>query len=1312
VFVTLARLADRAEQRSELVAAIERVAQRAVHPSERTAWLRRAAIFAGTSEEGVRQRVDVLLRALAVRAEVDLVQALGSAMADLVRLVPDEREILELRFERAATAVLRRAEGPEGARLGIELAVAALGTFDNVTLALRALGSAVDCDGDIEQFAALARHVPVLAPEAEAFATRVEALSRQKFASVGVDLLEFTAALSRERGDRGREARLLVVAAERDPERGDLVRRAEIAARSAGDPELLARVLSAMPDPERLTALLELSRAAEEQGDADGAVESLHQASELGGLDLAARKTLFERSLELFKRLGRRDELEALLVPELARDDLAPEQVVRVARELALVHAARGRPDAALECVLSALSRAPDEMGLLADAVTFARQTGEKRSEVQALSRLVELEPDPHERLEQRRALAELLESLGDEASALVQWTEIHAQVPINSHAIAALERDAERRGDYERVARLLAERASLAQRVDDVRRIRLRRATVLEQRLGRADEARAELEAVLAATGDNLSLLRVLADLDERLGDLLRAAPLWLRASALASDRDEAADLSQRSCRAYLEGGDVEAAHRVLESMLAWVDPDRLLALTVDVERRRENPVGLADALDNLATRSSEMPARRSELLVESARLSLAAGDAERAKERAQRAAGIAPALPQAQLLARYLEYAERGPGSVEQARETVSLLRNIGAELDPEQAELRAFLLAEALDVAEGPAAAGAELGKSRTDILDRPLVALALAERLAATGHPLSALDGFALALDGDLRNLRRPARVALRAAEAARSAGELDRAEQFLERAIGDAETEARARVLLAEVRDERLLEREALASEPPSSVRDADPFHAPPPPPLPAGLSAGTEIGAVRIVSAQPPSRLPPRFTPSGTAAQSGVELPSLSGAYIAPSRTSGGPISMAGMPQSLSPQEPGSQSSERRSSVPPPPPPRTSHLSSTSSGTFSAASPEEIALHRELFDGSVEAGLRLLDRLEGAADRAHDRVAVSRRLALLSPGDPGALERLAAAARADRNPVYAAAIEHVLALVRPTNAVAEPPPIAETPEQPDAIRALLFRETQSRGLEALSLVWEGASHLFRRDPSAYGITGLERIQPTAPTPLAHAYGGASRALGTLRTPLFQRRTAGPVSVNLALLVPPAIVLSGDVQRDTPELRFHLGAMLAAASPQFVLLFGTPEAQARSVLHGLSFAFGPPRPNPSHHGPVLNLAELLWEGIPARMQRRLRELCEDAESLDYEVAMLQARIAVRRAGFFVAGDFGVAAREICADEALPTPRLLGPGGLSELIVASPSLRSLYQLAISPEYAETRWRTARAAPRVGA
>jgi hypothetical protein len=369
------------------------------------------------------------------------------------------------------------------------------------------------------------------------------------------------------------------------------------------------------------------------------------------------------------------------------------------------------------------------------------------------------------------------------------------------------------------------------------------------------------------------------------------------------------------------------------------------------------------------------------------------------------------------------------------------------------------------------------------------------------------------------------------------------------------------------------------------------------------------------------------------------------------------------------------------------------------------SGTFAASTEEEIQLHLALEEGSRDAGEELVMLLEGDAERVHDLVAVCRRLALLTPGDPLALARLARAARDDRHLAYATAVEHVLDLVRPAPSPPRPPGLDGVNGHPDAVRGLLFREIDSPTLEALAIVWDTAEHLFRRDPGAYGITGLERIQPSAPTLLAHAYAGASRALGALRVPLFQRRTAGPVTVGVALLSPPSVVLSGDVQAETPQLHFHLGAMLAAASPQLVMLFGLPEAQARSVLRALAFAFGPSRPDASGIGPALNLAEMLWESIPARPQRRLRELCHDPVALDYDQAMLQARIAVRRAGLFAAGDFAVAAQETCAEEGLELGALRSPEGFLALCRQSPVLSSLHALALSPEYAEVRWQGTR-------
>jgi len=252
---------------------------------------------------------------------------------------------------------------------------------------------------------------------------------------------------------------------------------------------------------------------------------------------------------------------------------------------------------------------------------------------------------------------------------------------------------------------------------------------------------------------------------------------------------------------------------------------------------------------------------------------------------------------------------------------------------------------------------------------------------------------------------------------------------------------------------------------------------------------------------------------------------------------------------------------------------------------------------------------------------------------------------------------------------------------------------------MLFRDSLGAVQEALAIVWEGAEHVFRRDASTYGVTGMERVPLSSSAPLARVYAGAARALALTRTPLFQRRTAGPITVNLALLSPPAVILSGDVRHDTPELRFHLGAMLAASIPQFALLFGSPESQARAVLKGLGFAFGPPRQTKS--GGVLNLAEVLWESIPARFQRRLRELCDRPEQLDYDAALAASRIAVRRAGLFVAGDLAVALNEAAADDGVSREQLRAPNALAELSRTAPSLRSLLTLSLSPEYAETRW-----------
>jgi len=149
--------------------------------------------------------------------------------------------------------------------------------------------------------------------------------------------------------------------------------------------------------------------------------------------------------------------------------------------------------------------------------------------------------------------------------------------------------------------------------------------------------------------------------------------------------------------------------------------------------------------------------------------------------------------------------------------------------------------------------------------------------------------------------------------------------------------------------------------------------------------------------------------------------------------------------------------------------------------------------------------------------------------------------------------------------------------------------------------------------------------------------------------------------------------------------------------------LAAATPQYALLFGSPESQGRAVLRGLAFAFSPPRANPGSSGAVLNLAEVLWESIPARLQRRLRELCEDPETLDYDASLAAAKLAVRRAGFFASGDLGSSLRQVAAEEGYELDT--GEQNMRTFVRDNVTARNLYSLALGAEYAHTRFQFGR-------
>ncbi|MGC4091231.1 MAG: hypothetical protein QM756_25810 [Polyangiaceae bacterium] len=545
-----------------------------------------------------------------------------------------------------------------------------------------------------------------------------------------------------------------------------------------------------------------------------------------------------------------------------------------------------------------------------------------------------------------------------------------------------------------------MSRRAALASDNDELRRIRLRRASVLEQRLGRADEARSELEALLAATGDNLSVLRVLADLNVRLGAPLRAAPLWLRASAVTADRDEALDLSCKACEAYIAGEDVDSARRVLDGIGVWSQSERLLELSVAIERRRQDPLALAEALDELANATHADPAKRAAWLMEAAEASLSVAGSELALARAVRAARLDPRSLPTQLLARSLEYRQRGAGSSDDAEITLSELSLSGDEPSPEQAELLAFLRAEALDVLGRRDEAQSELEQAELAIGARPLLALGLGERLSRAGVLEPSLPRFDVALGGDLRGLRRRGRVAWHAAEVALALGELARTESYLHISAEDPETREQANARIREVFSERV------------SV----------PAPSLDGLDSPSAMLSARRPS-QPAARISTRPSQPVPAERALASLGRYSG------RPGDGAEERIAVPARLGGAEPSTPpKAAGRYSVRPEAPPTDQKTDagedrSDSSSKLLRFDDDEASLYRSLAEGVVEAGHELILKLENRPDRTHDLVTVCRRLVVAQPGDSSALERLHRAALGDKDFAYARAIEHVMGVL-------------------------------------------------------------------------------------------------------------------------------------------------------------------------------------------------------------------------------------------------------------------------------------------------
>jgi tetratricopeptide (TPR) repeat protein len=1194
-FPMLARVARKAGDRLQAVQAVEGVAEQSEKPETRAMWLLRAASLCGEGHDDAKRRVDLVLRALASHPTARAVDVLGEAIQSELRIEPDERDALEMRVARATRAVTERLAGPDGARVSIAFAKLALALFDDGNTAFGAFERAFAYDADVDEFDALAPHAKSLGAlsdagrRADALLAQVESLQ----ANAGPPALRVISAMALARQDLGLAARAAVLLAMRDPEDDALVIAADEAVRR--DPQLAPKLGTRVPPARRAEALVGQARslAAAEHG--EDAARLFERALGLVGED--ARVEILAE-IRAARRLGPQEKKLVDVEPAAGAESEGDENVRAAERwsDIADVREHRDDLAGAVRAHLEACRLDPEPLERWSSLERVAELAGDGDARVLALERIL-TKVGAQGKVAAYRRLARAHTARDDKAAAERVWRALLALEPNDEEADQQVEAIVVREGRFADLAEHLARRADrLATdlgRAEMLRAVRLRRAAVLEQHLGRVEEACVELERLLASSPDNSGGLRYLADLLERQSEYARAAALWARAARIEPDPVERDDLDLRASHAARAAGDLteafEAAGRVVQR-----DPSNVLALEARCDCARElgADVELGEALEVLSGMTDDN-AVRAELLVEGALAAARTGQLDIALSRAFRAAGAVPHRATPQLLARGLEYRLRGAGAPDEARATIEHLGEIRESLGHDDVALRAFLLAEALDVVQGQAAGFRELDAVASTVGDHPLVALGFAERLAAQGQAVAAVEAYRRALAGPFLGLRSPSAVAMSAADCASRAGLPNDALQFLDIAERYEDTRAAAqawRTLLAE-------------DASPRSLR------------LPVTQAQGNEADAVAVATESAPApgdRARAHFALGKRRADRG----DVRGAEL---------LLREALSEGL--VEAGDALADLLRGAP------------DRARDLLRIRRQQVAL--EPGDAGRLDALRASAQADGdsvyAAAIEHVLVAVGRGAHSLVPSaHPSALPPPPLAAQPEQPGIFTL-------LTRPSS-----DNIGEALALLWEGAAQLFtRDASGQSLpDASSYSAPGIERIVpgARPAIARMYELAIRVLDAPRIPLFAARAGTSGA-------------SGPPASRVGLLWPPSVFLSGDVRQESTELLFELGRGMSAALPQNVLCLGLPPSEGRAVVEALRVAFAPPEPGRQVESRAARLAESFWNIVPARTQRRIQLLLSGGSFPEYDYVVERALQSGRRVGMFLSGDFGHTARSL-------------------------------------------------------
>lgn len=1275
-FALMLRLAQGLSEAERASRAIEEVAQSHKNGRLRSQWLKRAALIAGRTTEGAQQRTEVLLRALLACPDTEIVDLLGRAFTDLARQQPDGRALGALRYTRAVSKLVPRLSSVEGARVALAMASVALSCFSDARLALEALSGAVALEPELDEFGEFVPEAARLAGEADAalaWLAGTDAETQQGDRG-SLPLLELAAELAAALGRMGTAASYLCRRVERGPDSEALLSKAEQAVQKSRDLTLPSHVHRLFPA---------LARQAECLGRAEQAVADQDRSAELAALrdafelDESLPQELLSRLFELSGEAGEVALAERVLAG-LARSDVDPESVGQATQTLAALLIEQRRPQQALKLLRDASERAPDDVGLLTQALSAARAAGDDDQRQQILSRLIELTSDAAKKSLWLNEAWEVAKKRGvpDQAlDILRQWLETDPEDP---QALSRLEAEHEARQEWAELVDLLARHLALGVSFRERRRLVLWRSEILETKLQRLAEARQELSALVEQAPADRAVVERLARVTEAMGDPTNAAAAWLTASGLSSTRPAAAELAERACRLFLDSGEVMSARRVLAAPQTLPRTLGLARLGVRLEREGENEPRLARALEELGAVEEQPVTDRASALLEAATLWRRLGDEDRACQCAIDAARWAPDDVETQVLASYLEYRRRGPKAPEETQATIDRLRAVLEHLGADQLDLAGFLLAEALDAVEGGDAGLTELWRLRARLGPAPLVSVGLAERLARSASPAAALEHFDAALKGgDLRGLRKPSGLALEAALAAR------RAELFglVHRYAKQAETDPELADAVARLREE-------LPSPSSPSVPPGAPKSSPESAPVPLLRAFATSAGSAELEPQTRPARRTQLGLGKGQPRPVGTTQPG--GNLIAPGvAPPPPPPPPPAAPRSREPMRP--VQAVARAPKPLDELPRP-HL-------FVPKSPAERASLEELSKGSRTAGVTLCERLLEEDERVEDAVAVALLLTAAEPGEGGALSLLERATRASGDVVHHAAVAHVMRCADPSPGE-PPPPLGSQLERVDVLRQLLFTEPDGLWPQALEVIWESTRRVLEWE-TVRDIKAAQRVRMEQRSPLASSYAAAARLLGLSGTPLLQLPGPGECTVSVIVLGEPSVLVRGEPGGDGAQLRYDLGAALAGTLPPYAIINAATYDQIGDLFRAVHSAFGPTGVSQTNFNATARLAALLWESVPRRTQRLMTEWCKDGK-LTRELAVTSARRAARRAGLFASGDLVEALARVVAEEGIDQSLLSGSDGLARLCAKSLAAADLVRLAVDPLYAHLRWR----------